>query len=166
VGRIGEVLSFRRFEDERGHMTEVQVDLGGGDTVTAEVFLGPGNDEQPLPGDWAFLLEGPGTGEWIAVGFADTQLTGTAGPGERIIFSRSAPGVMAAKIHLKADGSIDINDGKAVLGVDGILTVPEDVVGGGKSLKIHTHPGSPLTTTATVGLAGVASIGGNTGTPN
>jgi hypothetical protein len=139
VARIAEVLSFRRVVDENGNAAEVQCDLGGGDIVTAEVFLPPGSDEQPLPGDFAFLVEGPGTGNWVATGFIDPLLAGTAGPGERVLFSRSAPGVIASKIHLKADGTIDINDGAVVLGIDGTLTVTNDVVGGGKSLKTHVH---------------------------
>lgn len=159
MGRIGEVLSFRRIDDDRGNVAEVTVDIGDPtNPVTAEVYLPPGSDEHPLPGDQAFLIEGPGTGNWVAVGFADTKLAGLAAAGERIIYSRSAPGVIAAKIHLKADGSIDINDGAAVLGADGILTVPNDVVGGGISLATHTHgPGNYATVVGTGGGGGAVS---------
>lgn len=158
MGRIGKVLSFRRVADERGHVDEVSVDIGSASPVTAEVFLPVGIDEQPLEGDDAFLVEGPGSGEWIAVGFRDTKLAGTAGPGELVRFSRSAPGTIAAKIHLKSDGSIDINDGVAVLGADGTLTVPEDVVGGGKSLATHTHgPGNFATPVGTGGGGGAVT---------
>jgi phage baseplate assembly protein V len=50
---------------------------------------------------------------------------------------------------------------------DATITGTTDVVGGGKSLKNHTHPGSTLTTTATVtGSPPPGTIGGNTGAPN
>jgi hypothetical protein len=144
VGRIGEVLTFRRIEDERGNVAEVTVDIGDpNNPVTAEVYLPPGSDEHPLPGDEAFLIEGPGTGNWIAVGFADTKLAGTAEPGERIIFSRSAPGVIAAKIHLKADGSVVVN-GTVTISPSGAVSADGEVTamasGSGVTLSQHIHP--------------------------
>lgn len=162
MGRIGEVLSFRRVSDENGNAAEVQVDLGGGDIVTAEVFLGPGDDEHPLAGDSAFLVEGPGTGGYVAVGFLDPKLPGTAGPGERIWFSRSGPGSMAAKIHAKSDGSVVINDTVTIapdgsisatsletsgdIDAGGTVSAPE-VAAGGVGMAAHVHPvialGSP-----------------------
>ena len=69
------------------------------------------------------------------------------------------------KVHLKADGTLDVIATTKVqitsplvsmsgnLQVTGTITATVDVVGGGKSLKTHTH-------------SGVAFGGSNTGAPN
>lgn len=71
-----------------------------------------------------------------------------------------------APLHVKgaadATGNIDSN---------GTITGSTDVVGGGKSLKTHTHAGSPLTLVGGACTAGGVSggpgqVGGNTGAPN
>jgi|SRR6478609_5935884 len=161
------VLEYVQTTTEDGaHVGEAKCDLGGEQLVTARYYSPPGYDTHPLPGDTALLVPAGGKGNWAAVGFLDPGIAPETEPGEVLFYSRSAPGTIAAKLLLKADGSIVLNDGAAVLGADGVLTVPEDVVGGGKSLKTHTHPGSSLTTTATAGLSTPGTISGNTGTPN
>lgn len=129
MGRIGLVLGFER----RGRSSEVKVDLGGNNVVTATYYGPPGDDAYPLKGDYAFLTPAPGTGKWVAEGFADPKIAGEAGEGERIVYSRSAPGVIAAKIHLKRDGSVVIND-KAIISPSG-----DDITVDGISLKSHKH---------------------------
>ena len=63
---------------------------------------------------------------------------------------------------LKVSGKID-----ATGNITSAATITGDTVSdGGKILGTHTHPGSSLTTTATIGLAGPASISGDTGAPN
>jgi hypothetical protein len=109
VARVAKVISYTRDTDERGNVAEVKCDLGG-NTVTAEHYAPPGDDAYPLPGDFVLLVPGDGTGNWLAQGFMDPQLAGEAAAGERIIYSRSAPGVMAAKLHLKADGTVEISN--------------------------------------------------------
>lgn len=64
------------------------------------------------------------------------------------------------KVILKANGDIDIDPASTVtiLGdvqVQGTLTATVDVIGGGKSLKTHTHIGSPTAGTGPVSDTGV-----------
>lgn len=158
---IGTVLDFEQRSEAGIQWAEVKVDLGGEDPVTAIYYPPAGFDEWPLPGDSALLVDGPGSGLWYCVGFRDPKLPPPAsGEGETVFYSRSAPGVIAAKLTLKTDGSVDLNDGAAVLGADGVLTVAADVVGGGKSLKTHIHPAGTL-------LDSVAgTVTGATGSPS
>src|SRR5690606_15620971 len=90
------------------NVREVKADLGGGDVVTADLMLPPGDDAEPLPGDFVELVGGSGTGSAVAVGFFDPKNEGTAGSGERRIYARDADGAPVAAVWCKADGSIEI----------------------------------------------------------
>lgn len=77
-------------------------------------------------------------------------------PGEVALYSESGSTVV-----LKANGDVEITP------ASGVVTVAGDVSADGISLKTHTHPGSTLTTTATVGASATPGvIAGNTGAPN
>lgn len=155
MGRSGIVLSFSKVVVEGINFGEVKVDIGGAAPITAMCFFPPGTSDWPLPGDTAALVQGPRSGEWVAVGFQDPNLAPpVTAPGERAIYSRSAPGVIAAKILLKADGSVDINDGQFVF-ANGTATAQTDFVSGTKSGATHTHgytlplhPSTPNTPTS------------------
>lgn len=67
---------------------------------------------------------------------------------------------VTGKLEVTGDAKLD-----AKLDVTGAIVANGEVTGNGKALSTHTHPGSSLTTTATIGLAGVAAIAGNTGAP-
>lgn len=70
--------------------------------------------------------------------------------------------------NVEVTGDVDVTgkvDADGNVSSDGTVTGATDVVGGGKSLKSHTHSGSTLTTTATVDTGPVATISGNTGAP-
>lgn len=82
------------------------------------------------------------------------RLTGLQA-GEVAIYSETG-----SKLVLKTNGDVELTP------ASGVVKVVGDVQAGGISLKHHTHPGSTLTTTATVGLAGPATIGGSTGEPS
>lgn len=140
VGTIGEVLSFEQRSENGVQWAEVKVDLGGENIVTADYYPPPGFEAWPLPGDFAFLADGPGSGNWICTGFRDPKLDPVVtAKGEVAFYSRSAPGVVASKVILKTDGSIDWNDGAVVLGADGVLTIDADAVAAGVSVSGHTH---------------------------
>ncbi len=64
------------------------------------------------------------------------------------------------KVLLKANGDVEITPASGTVKVNG------DVLAGTISLKHHTHPGSTLTTTATVGASATpGTISGSTGQP-
>lgn len=77
---------------------------------------------------------------------------------------------------LSVSGKLDVGDDATFSGdasvsgdttCDGTVTGSTDVIGGGKHLKTHTHSGSSLTTTATIGPSAVPGvISGDTLAPN
>lgn len=172
MGRLAIVRLFERVLKGIAKGSEVVSDPGGGANVRSDHFAPIGDDSYPLDGDYVALVDGSG-GREIAVGYADPKNPQESGPGERHIYSRDpATGLLIAGIHLKADGSLDITTPAATVGISaiGVLTIATDIVAtingvsidasgnintsgtitaaqviaGGKSLAIHTHPaGTP-----------------------
>lgn len=111
----------------------------------------------PLAGAEAVVLFVGGRREHglaVAVDDRRHRLTGLAA-GEVAVYSESG-----ASVVLKANGDVEVTP------ASGVVKVVGDVVADGISLKTHTHPGSSLTTTATVGATTTPGvIAGNTGAP-
>lgn len=121
MGRIGIVTAFRRTEDGDAKIAEVDVDLGGNDIITADVYGDSGSDAPPVSGDYAAVMAGPGTGEWVAVAFTDTRRAGTGAQGERVTVARDADGVVVSTVTQAADGSarVENDNGYMELKADG-----------------------------------------------
>lgn len=92
---------------EGDNVREVVGDPGTSANSTSQVFGPSGFDAEGFPQDLAVVID-IGGGR-VAVGYLDPKLSPIAEAGEVVIFSRSAPGVIAGKIHLKASGSIFLN---------------------------------------------------------
>lgn len=107
-GSVAHVVDAKRTTTDGVPGVDVRVDLGGGHIVTAEHFGDLGDDSLPLPGDVAIIVPGDGTGTWQIVGYGDPATLTKAGAGEKRVYSRSAPGVAAAHVWAKADGTIVI----------------------------------------------------------
>lgn len=106
--RIGEIQEYKRVQTDSGvAISDVKVDFGGGNVVTCRHYQAPGDDSFPLVGEFALCIQAGS--EWIAVGFIDPQFTYTAAEGERVLFSRSALGTIEAQVHLKVDGTTEVN---------------------------------------------------------
>lgn len=150
MGFLADVLSFARETVRGAKAPEVKVDRGGGDTLRAGHFTNPGIDAVPLPGDVAAVEDSSGTGAGQVTGYQDPESAPEASEGEIRIYSRSAPGVVAAKVWvkksgevlitngtgtltLKPDGTVDING--AVIDLAGNVTTALQI-----SLDTHTHP--------------------------
>lgn len=140
MGMIATVLQWLSSTVNGEQVRECLVDPGTGANATAQVLLPPGLDAQGLPGDYVACIE-IGGGR-AAVAWHDPQIQPIASGGELAFFSRSAPGVRAALIHLKANGSIMLNgveitalgEIKAPLEVSAMnATVPV-------KLSTHLHP--------------------------
>ncbi len=148
---IGEVLSSEATTEGLSNVREVKVDLGGGDIRTTQLFSASGDDSPPLPLDQGVLTTTPGAGRYAVVGFVDPLNAPEASPGERRLYSRSIIGVVMAWIHLKSDGSIDINapGGVTINGVSidalGSLSAPGEVTAMSDlapvNLSTHQTPG-------------------------
>lgn len=125
MGFVAEVLEFLRSTVEGVQAPEVKADRGGGDTVTGYHFAAPGDDSQPLAGDPAYFGDDTGTGNAQALAYQDPDSTPKAAAGEKRIYSRSGPGVLACDVWLKADGSVVIENasGSMTLAADGAITL-------------------------------------------
>lgn len=99
-GMIAKVLSFVG--------RSVKIDPGGGAIITGKHFAPPGDDSQPLAGDYCTAISTPQSGRAAVVGYTQSAPESKAGPGEKRIYSRDASGAVIAEIHLKNDGTIDI----------------------------------------------------------
>lgn len=108
TGTIKEVLI-----TTRGGTTyaEVKADTGGGELITAELFLSPGVDALPLPGDSAQFVPGRRTGGWVCLGVIDTAKAPAVVNGEAELYGRSSGGARVSSVRVKADGSVVINEG-------------------------------------------------------
>lgn len=113
-----------------------------------ERFQEYGFTSVPLPGAEAAVVFVGGRrdhGLIVAVGDRRYRLTGLVG-GEVAMHDNTG-----SKIVMKANGDIQIVPSSGQVTVTGTLAASVDVIGGGKSLKTHTHP--------------VTTAPGTTGTP-
>jgi hypothetical protein len=106
MGFLGTVVSFSRTVVDGEQAPEVRVDRDADEIATAHHFSPPGDDAPPLPGDLTYLGDDVGAGAAQAVGYQDPSTPGTAAPGERRLYSRSGPGVVAVELWLKGDGTL------------------------------------------------------------
>lgn len=113
MGRVAEVQSFSRTTDEDGaHVSDVQVDPGGGANVTCAHFACAGDDSFPLPGDFVATMPSAGKGAEQVVGYLDPKNEPQAEKGEKRIYSRDPnDGAPVAHVWLKKDGTIVIENG-------------------------------------------------------
>jgi hypothetical protein len=122
MGFLARVISFARTTVDGAQAPEVTVDRDGDEVATGYHFESSGDDAPPLPGDLAYLGDDAGAGAAQAIGYQDPLTPGTAAPGERRIYSRSAPGVVAVELWLKGDGTLVATNpagGVLELGPDG-----------------------------------------------
>lgn len=137
MGLIATVLEWLRASADGESYREATCDPGDGANLTPQVAFPPGFDAEGLPGDLAVLVEIGGGKTTVA--FVDPKISPLAGAGEVVLFSRSAPGAVAGKIHLKADGTIDLNG--VTISTSGEITAPGEITAMGLiPLSTHKHP--------------------------
>lgn len=106
MGRIGKLLSFVRRVASGAILDEAKIDMGGGATRTVQVYSAPGDDSQPLPGDFPAVVETGSSGQMMAVGWHDTKTPRKSEKGDKRIYSRSEAGTASAEVWLKANGEV------------------------------------------------------------
>ena len=157
MGRVVKVLSFKRFVRNGVNVSDVKADRGGSDTRTLEHFSAPGDDSQPLPGDYAAALPQAGTGRDSAVGYVDPVNEPKSGPGEKRVYARDPDtGAVVGEVWLKNDGGVVLVNDKAALtlsaagGIKGEnaageyeLTPAGRFLINGVDFGLHTHPQAP-----------------------
>lgn len=141
MGFLATVTAFARTVTGGEQTPEVTLDHNDG--ATAYHFAPAGDDAPPLPGDLAFCPDDAGKGGAQVAGYQDPKLAGLASGGDKRIFSRSGPGVVAAEVWLKADGSLVVRNGLGELAIDAAGNVTWKTALGTNGAATHTH-GSPF----------------------
>lgn len=154
MGRIAKLLSFVRNSKNGTKVSDVKVDPGGGPNITAEHFASPGDDSNPLPGDYVALSSSTGAGRESAIGYLDPLNEPKALSGDKRIYARDADGVAVVELWLKntGDAILSNTNGSLVLlangtvminGVsidkNGNVTIPNSLTLGGKEIAGHLH---------------------------
>lgn len=146
MGFLGAVIAFERATVDGAQAPEVRVDRDGDEVATGHHFSAPGDDSPPLPGDLAYLGDDAGAGSAQAVGYQDPATPGTAAPGERRLYARSAPGVVAVELWLKGDGTLVASNASGAvveLGPDGSVKWTTPLGTNGAATHQHATPFGP-----------------------
>ena len=119
MGRIGRLLSIlKATRGDGSKVTDVKVDQGGGENITAEQFSTPGDDSQPRAEDYVYLGAVRQNGRASALGYVDPGNAQKAAEGEKRIYARDENGAEICEVWLKADGTVRVeNTGGAIFDV-------------------------------------------------
>ena len=71
MGLLAVIKSFARTTRNGSKISDVQVDTGGGNVITAEHMSSPGDDAFPLDTDYALVSSVDRTGGGVISGYAD-----------------------------------------------------------------------------------------------
>lgn len=115
MGLIARLLSFTRAQRNAAYVSDAKVDPGGGANLSAPHFSAPGDDSQPLPGDYVFAVPAKRSGSAAAVGYLDPVNEPKAGPGDKRVYARNADGAIVGELWLKSSGDIELTNGAATL---------------------------------------------------
>lgn len=108
MAQQGEVIGFERRTEGGVEVSYSKVDAGGGDVEEVQHLDAPGDDSQPLPGDFASFEELGKSGTKHSTGYHDPKTPQKAGPGERRLYARDSAGTTTVECWLKADGTLRI----------------------------------------------------------
>lgn len=127
-GLIGKLLSFTRVERNEAKLSDLKVDVGGGDVLTAEYTNPTGEDAVPLKDDYVTLLRINRSGRVLVVGFVETDAQQTAQAGEKRFYARNEQREEMVQLWLKNDGTalISNENGSCELRPDGSYKVMND----------------------------------------
>lgn len=106
MGVIGKMLSFVRKPRNGANQSDVKLDTGGGDVLTATHAQGSGDDAFPLPGDYTISVQVDRSGGLVTVGFVEPDAAQLARPGERRMYARGSDRLEKVQIWLMADGTL------------------------------------------------------------
>lgn len=122
-GIIGKLLSFERVTRNDAKLSDVKVDLGGGEILTAEYTHPSGDDSFPLPGDYPSLIKIPKSGRVLVIGLVETDASQKSQSGDKRIYARNSDRLEVVELWLKSDGTatLDNANGSVVLSPDGSI---------------------------------------------
>jgi hypothetical protein len=128
MGRLARLLSFLNTTRNGAKVSDAKVNPGGGPNITAQHFSDPGDDSQPLPGDYVSLNGDSGSGRETAIGYVDPINTPKAQKGDKRIYARGPDGVAVVDVWLKntgeavtsnSNGSFTLSPAGAITGTNG-----------------------------------------------
>lgn len=153
---IAKLLSFVRSLSNDAKITDVKIDMGGGDNKTAQHFSAPGDDSFPLKTDYVLASDIARNGGKVVHGYLDPINNPEALEGDKRIYGRDPiNGVAVNQVWLKSDGSILISNanGSALImpngdfsvngvtiTVNGDIIAPNSLLLSGKEIAGHDHP--------------------------
>lgn len=120
-GLIAYLLSFKRVLSNGAKVSDVKVDTGGGDILTAHHTAPPGDDSFPLPDDQLALVRIPRSGRVVVIGYVEPDALQKATAGDKRIYARSSDRLEVIELWLKNDGTglLSNDNGSFTLRPDG-----------------------------------------------
>lgn len=100
---IAKVIATERTTSDGVPITLINIDFGGGDAHSAELYQGAGDDALPMQGDYVECEPGPESGTWVVVGVHDPRNAGKALPGERRLYVRDEDGNTVGELYASRD---------------------------------------------------------------
>jgi hypothetical protein len=145
MGSLGAVVSFERATTAGEQTPEVRIDRGGDEPLTAGHYTPPGVDAAPLPGDNAYAGDDVGAGVAQVTGYQDPLTPPLSAAGEVRVYSRALPGVAAAEVWAKADGTLILRNplGSVELAPTGKVTITTPLGAFGADSHAHLSPFGP-----------------------
>lgn len=112
MGMIGKVLSYvyAKLGESEDAVADIKFNPGGGANQTTWHAEPANQTSQPLAGDFVVVMPIPGEGKTVAVAFIDPKNPQDIAAGEHKTYSRDETGAIKCSVHLKADGTITINN--------------------------------------------------------
>ena len=139
MGQLGIIEAIKKTVKQGVQYLESQISLGGSQRKTVSIMLPPGEDSQPLPKDYAAIIETGKSGQSVALGFIDSKNPIMAAPGEKIFYARNGSGSVVCSIKLKSDGTIILNSEEITLNGARITQDGDVITADGISLRNHIH---------------------------
>ena len=99
--QLAKVLSFINTLRNSAPVGDVECQTAGSFNVTAQHMASPGDDSQPLPGDYAAVMKGAGSGQQFTVGYVDPVNSALAGAGEKRLYARDSGSAPVCAVWLK-----------------------------------------------------------------
>jgi len=151
---------------------DVKADTGGGYNLTARHMAPPGDDSQPLPGDYVATIPTTGEGNQLAIAYLDPVNQSSVGAGGKRIYARDpATGATVCQVWLRNNGDIIIATaaGSFTMGASGDVTINGVTIDTSGNITTTGAISAPSVIAATKELAGhthsVTTAPGTTG-PN
>ncbi len=130
MGRVGTILDIEQKSSEGVNTTNVKLDIGGGENITAPQAAPAGIDCTPLETDTAVTSSSPGNSGQNVVGYIDPD---NASKGDGVyLYARTPDGSPVADIWLKSDGSIVVTTSGASIEIASAGGITMSNTAGGK----------------------------------